>query len=63
MSNQIRPMVEVLLQMECLLDEMVLDHGLQWGDVLALIHSHLQIHLPSGQEKFEDDSSPTYTYK
>jgi hypothetical protein len=56
-----RKIGNVLLDLEPLLDEMV-DQGLQTGDVLALIKSHLDIHRPDAKEEYEDGTSPIYYY-
>lgn len=54
---------DILLDMEVLLDEMIDDHELQWGDILNLIHGHLQIHRLDAKEIYEeDDSSPVFQY-
>jgi hypothetical protein len=59
----LRPLGHVLLDLEPLLEELVIDHELQWGDVLSLIHAHLQVHLPSGQEEYLDGTHPEFHYK
>jgi hypothetical protein len=63
MKSKIRPLGHTLLELEILLDEMVVTHELQWGDVLALVHLHLQVHLPQGQEEFEEGGHPKFVYK
>lgn len=56
-----RKIGKVLLDLEPLIDEMV-DSGLQTGDILALIHSHLQIHRPDAFEEYIDGGSPELYY-
>lgn len=56
-----RKIGNVLLDLEPLLDEMV-DQGLQTGDILALVFSHLQIHRPDAQEEYTDGTKPIYYY-
>ena len=56
-----RKIGNVLLDLEPLLDEMV-DAGLQTGDILALVKSHLDVHRPDAQEEYEDGTSPVYFY-
>jgi len=54
---------DILLDLEKVLDRMVDQHDLQWGDVLALVHQHLQVHRPDAQETYEDDNShPVFYY-
>lgn len=61
---KIRPLGDILLDLEPLLDEMQESHALQWGDILNLIFGHLQAHPhPNAQEIYEDDnSSPVFYY-
>lgn len=56
-----RKMGDILLDLEEILEELV-DHDLQWGDILALVYSWLVIHAPGAQEKYLDNSSPNYYY-
>lgn len=59
-----RPLGEILLDMETLLDEMIDEHQLQCGDILNLVHGHLQIHRQDAMEVYEeDDSSPVFSYR
>ena len=52
---------DVLLDIEPLIDELV-DQGLQLGDILALVRSHIEIHRPDAIEIYLDGSSPEYKY-
>lgn len=53
----------LLLKLEKLLDQMVDSQDLQWGDVLALVHQHLQVHRPDAQETYvKDGSHPVFYY-
>lgn len=62
-KKQLRPMGGITLDMEKLLVEMTEDHDLQWGEVLGLVHTWLQIHAPQAQEEYTDGSeSPIYYY-
>jgi hypothetical protein len=55
---------DILLDMEVLLDEMIDEHDVQLGDILNLIHGHIQIHRQDCIEIYEeDDSSPIFAYK
>lgn len=57
-----RALGDILLDLEPLLEEMVDSHDLQWGDVLALTHSWLQVHRPGAQEEYLDGGSPIMYY-
>lgn len=57
-----RTIGEALFDVEDLLDELIDDHGLQWGDVLNLVHGHLTVHRPDAQEEYLDGSSPVFYY-
>lgn len=52
MSKTVRPMGNITLDMEKLLEEMTEDHDLQWGEVLGLVYTWLQIHAPQAQEEY-----------
>lgn len=58
-----RPLGNITADLEPLLYEMSVDHDLQHGEVLALIHVWLQIHVPEQREVYEQDgSSPVFYY-
>lgn len=58
-----RRLGDVLLDMEPLIQEMMDDHDLQWGDMLGLIYAYLQAHYPSHREVYTiDGKSPIFYY-
>ncbi len=65
---KLRPLGEVTQDLEKILQEMTDEdgngHDLQWGEVLAIIHSWLTIHAAHQQEVYTegDDSTPEYYY-
>lgn len=64
-SKRLRPMGNITLDLEVLLQEMTDadGHDLQHGEVLALIFSWMQIHAPHARETYtEDGSHPVYFY-
>lgn len=61
--ESIRPLGKITLELECLLSEMVDSHDLQWGEILGLVHTWLQIHAPEAREEYcSDNSSPIFYY-
>lgn len=60
--KKLRKLGSILLDMEKLIDELVINHDLQLGDVLALVKSHIEIHNPDAIEKYVDNTSPVYYY-
>ena len=53
---------DVLLDMEPLIGELV-EAGLQWGDILALVYVHLSVHCPEAREVYTADGlSPEFYY-
>lgn len=60
--TKIRPLGEILLEMEPLIQEAMDKHDLQWGDMMGLLHHYLMIHYPFSKEVYEDGSSPVYVY-
>jgi hypothetical protein len=57
-----RPLGEVLLDLEHLLDEMYLKHDLQVGDVLSLVYSNSTVHYPDSVEEYHDGTNPVFYY-
>lgn len=63
MKKKLRPLGTILLELEPLLDEMVHSHDLQMGDILALIHSYLEVHSPNCKEEYVDSGeNPEFFY-
>jgi hypothetical protein len=61
--KKIRPMGEIISDLEPLLMELVDIHDLQRGDIMALIFNYINVHLPQSIEIYEaDGSSPEYKY-
>lgn len=61
-KKKIRPMGQIMLEMENLLTEMVVDHDLQWGDIFGLILTYLMVHLPGGREEYTQGGHPEFYY-
>mgnify|MGYP003325391031 CR=1 FL=1 len=57
-----RPLGKTLLDLEKIIDEMIDDHDLQWGDILNLVRGHLEIHRPDAQEEYVDGGNPVFYY-
>lgn len=57
-----RPAGDITLDMEVLLEELVDDHELQMGEILALVKAWVEIHRPDAVEQYQDGSSPEYYY-
>lgn len=62
MPKKLRKLGDVLLDIEPLLLELSEEHGLQWGDVLSLVHVYLSTHFPGGREEYEDGTHPEFFY-
>lgn len=50
-----------LFQLEAAAMTMV-DHGLQWGDILNLVRGYLEVHCPGAREEYLDGSHPVFYY-
>jgi hypothetical protein len=61
-KKKIRPLGDVLLEVEPLLLEMVHEHDLQWGDILNLVRGYLEVHCPNAQEKYNAGGNPKFFY-
>lgn len=62
MPKKIRPVGDVLLDMEKLLFELHIDHDLQHGEVLYLINGWQKIHVPSQIETYLKDGTHPVLY-
>ena len=61
MKTKIRPIGDILLEMEPLILEMI-DHKLQWGDILNLVRGYLEVHCPGAQEEYDEGGNPKFYY-
>lgn len=57
-----RSLGDHLLELEVILDAMVDEHDLQWGDIFGLVYSHLMVHRPDAREEYADDGSHPVAY-
>jgi len=58
---KLRKLGDVLLDMEPLILEMV-DHGLEYGDILNLVYGYLEVHAPGAKEEYTDGTHPVFFY-
>lgn len=54
-------MGNILLEHENVLLKMV-DHGLQWGDILNLTRGYLEVHAPGAREEYTEGGHPIFYY-
>jgi hypothetical protein len=52
-----------MLDMEPLIDEMTLDHEMQFHEVIGVILAHLEAHHPDSKEEYEDGSVVELSYR
>jgi hypothetical protein len=62
MDKKTRSMGKILLDLECIIDEMCINQELQLGDILALVKAHIEVHNPESIEEYLDKSRPIYYY-
>jgi hypothetical protein len=55
--SKLRPLGQITTQMEPLLQELVIQHQLQKHEIIGLVSSYLQAHLPGCNEEYEDGTS------
>lgn len=64
-KRKVRPLGQILFDLEDVLLEMV-DHDLQWGDILGLVYGYLMVHAPDAREEYTDQGvdgkHPEYYY-
>lgn len=57
-----RALGDIISDMEDLVFEMVDDHDMQRGDILAIVKNYIDVHCPESIEEYEDGSNPVYFY-
>lgn len=57
-----RPVGDILLEMEPLLFELTETHQLQLGEMLCLFERWARIHYPGCVEQYQDDTEPVSFY-
>lgn len=62
MKKKIRPVGDIYLDLEALVDEAIESHDVQWGDLLNWLHGHLMIHRPDAREEYESGGHPKFYY-
>lgn len=60
--SSVRKLGDILLDLEQILDEMVDSHELQFGDILALTYTHLEVHRPDAKEQYISGGNPKFYY-
>ena len=60
--SKITPLGNHMLELEILLDRMIEEHDLQWGDIFGLIRQHLEVHRPDAREEYLDGTYPIFYY-
>jgi hypothetical protein len=55
-------MGDIMFDIESVVSEMVDDHDLQRGDILALVLNYIDVHYPTAIEEYEDGTNPVYIY-
>jgi hypothetical protein len=61
-KKRLRRLGDVISDLEDVVQEMVGEHDLQWGDILSLVHGYLRVHNPGAQEEYVDGGSPEFYY-
>lgn len=59
---KLRKVGDITLDLELLLSELAVDHELQHGEILALVHVYLTIHHPDAKEQYDAGGSPIFYY-
>lgn len=62
MKKKIRPLGDITFDLEDVITEMIEDHELQHGEVMAIVLNYMKVHFPESQEEYEDGTSPVYYY-
>ena len=60
--SKLRPMGDIMLDLENIVCEMADSHDMQKGEILGLVSQYIDVHLPESIEEYEDGTSPIYYY-
>jgi hypothetical protein len=61
-KKKLSKMGDVMHRVEAVVTEMIEDHDLQKGEVMALISRYIDVHFPCAIEEYEDGSNPVEYY-
>lgn len=63
MKKKLRKLGDITSDLEPLILEMVVDHDLQYHEILGMIYTYLTVHCPEAKEVYtKDGSSPIFYY-
>jgi len=62
MKTKLRRLGDITADMELLIDEMIIDHDLQRGEVISLINGFIESHYPDSIERYEEDDSRSIVF-
>jgi hypothetical protein len=51
-------MGQLLLEYEEVISKLMIQHDLQWSDLMGLTLSYLKVHFPKGREEYMDGTHP-----
>lgn len=57
-----RKLGDITLDLEPLIQEMVIEHDMQCGEILNLIYGYIMIHWSYCIEKYHDGTNPMFYY-
>jgi hypothetical protein len=60
--KKLRKLGQITGDLENLILELVVDHDCQWGEVLGIVKTYMEIHCPDAQEHYTDGTRPVYYY-
>lgn len=61
--KKLRPLGDILLDMEPLIQEIMDTHNLQNPDFIGLMDYYLRVHYPEMEPVYEDNTSPVIHFK
>lgn len=62
MKKKLRKLGDITSDLEPLILEMVVDHDLQYHEILGMIYFYLMSHCPGAKEKYIKGGSPIMFY-
>lgn len=51
-----------MFDVEYMVKQMVEEHDMQKGEIMALVSQYIDVHYPGAIEEYQDDSNPIFFY-
>ena len=60
--QKLQPFGQLTQELENVISKMIIQHGLQIGEIDAIVHGYMEIHFAAAKEPFIDGTQPVKYY-